>query len=244
MNLRHLLMLISLCLLAACGGGSSTPDLEGVWSGTYNPDPTNGPIPFHAMIRNGGPGIFFDDNDLVFVMAQTPGDSTLSEGAETYPAYGFIFSNNQSTLGTDFQGTASSGSLVGKLTVNGGQAQFNLHRGIALSGTPSVVAGLWSGTVIGSSNVAFHVAASGAVTGSDSFGCSFTGQITQIGTEDLFTVSLHSTGFSGICGHQLTGLAYQSDTDQLGIDGHAAGTYYYLAAYDSTVAIAAELKVQ
>lgn len=244
MRIRPWLTVLGLCLLAACGGGSSAPDIEGVWSGTWTVNGPQTPEKFHAMVRNGGPGLFFDETGFLFVMAKTPADSGFTQGAETYPPYGFIFTGGQDTLPTTFTGSASNGALDGNLTVAGARVQFNLARATRLTGTPSVTAGLWSGQYIGSVNLALHVTAAGVITGSDAAGCILSGQITQIGTEDLFTVTLHDAGGGPVCGHDFTGLAYEATTDMLGIDGHATGTYYYVAAYDSTEGLTAELKVQ
>ncbi|HEY3644591.1 MAG TPA: hypothetical protein VGM16_04565 [Gammaproteobacteria bacterium] len=244
--IRPLLTVLTLCLLVACGGGgSSGPDLQGIWTGTYAP--AGSPVPLYALIKDGGPALFYDAQaGFVILMPQTPGDSTLKEPGTLYPTYGFIFTGNHASLPVEFQGADSASAISGSIVLEGAPAAFSLHPVNPLGGTASVVAGVWSGQYVGSQNVSFQVAADGSViSGQDVFGCHFTGKIAPLdAAKDLFSVTLAETGSVAFCVHHLTGFAYQSGTDQLNIDGHAAGTYYYVVADDAAVAFAAEFKVQ
>ncbi len=223
---------LTLLALSACGGGSDSFDLEGTWKGSYSLESVFSQTPLYAAIRAGGPTILYDNTGLVYVLPATPTGADVNATATLYPPNGFIFTGGEETLSVSMKATASSGSISGDLTLQGGLASFDLARLTAFSGTPSIVAGIWSGAYIGSQDVALTVAADGAITGSDAFSCSFKGQITQVSAgENLFDVALTSTGPAPICGQSFKGLAYESGTDEANQFGHAAGTYYYVVAY-------------
>jgi hypothetical protein len=232
--------------LSACGGGSDDSlNIEGTWKGSYALESVFAETPLYALIRTGGPAILYDKTGLIYVIPTTPTGGDINTTTTLYPPYGFVFTSGQAVLPVSMKATASSGSISGNLTLQGGVASFDLSRLTAFSGSPSIVAGVWSGAYIGSQDVAFHVTASGAITGDDVFSCSFKGQITQVSSgENLFDVQLTSTGPAPLCGHSFKGLAYESSTDEVDQFGHAAGTYYYVVAYDAQEALAAELKVQ
>ncbi|HSN17224.1 MAG TPA: hypothetical protein VLV87_03360 [Gammaproteobacteria bacterium] len=244
MRLTSLFVLASILGLTACGGGGDTaPDLEGVWAGNYSFGAQGEHLT--GMIKNGGPAFFYQSDGVLFVMPHTPSGSQLDEPVVTYPTYGFIFNGGQTTLASWLKGDASSSQISGTLTVAGGLANLVVRPITPLKGTASLVPGIWSGLYIGSQNVALNVSSSGAIAGTDTYGCQYTGQIDQLKSgENLFSVALHNAGPGPICGHVFDGLAYESDTDQTGAYGNAAGTYYYVAAYDPTEAVVMELKVQ
>ena len=243
MGIRAAVSALVLLALVACGGGSSS-SAEGIWSGSYTIDSTAGPTPLHAIIQDGAQGIFYDYAGLSFVAANFSG-TDVNTGGTLYPPYGFIFTGSTPTLPVTIRVTVSNGAMIGTATLEGGQAPLTLTPIDPTSSTPSVMAGVWSGTYIGSSNVAFQVATDGTIDGNDAFGCHLSGSIKLLdASKDLFSVSITTSGGSVVCGHQFKGLAYESDKDELGIDGHATGTYYYLAAYDSAAAFLTELKVQ
>ena len=244
MRIRPLLTVLGLCLLAACGGGGgNSGSAQGIWSGTYTNDPSVGPIPLHGIIQDGGMAIFYDDTGLSSVITGFSGTDFSGPGT-LYPATGFIFTGNNLTLPLTTKVTVSNGNMTGALTLEGAAAPMNLKPVTQFDGTASVMAGVWSGQYFGSQGVSINVAADGSIDGSDAFGCHLTGSVKVIdAAKDLFSLVVTGSGAS-FCVHHYKGLAFESTTDQLGIDGKAAGTYYYLAAYDSTAAFLAEVKVQ
>jgi hypothetical protein len=247
-TMRIALGSVLLLALVSCGGSSSDSiDIEGAWSGSYTIGSVFSPVPLYAVIKTGGSAILYDSNGLMYVVQDTPASTDVDTSATVYPPYDFIFTGSgkdEDSLPVAVRGTASDDSISGNMNLDGGVASFNLHRLTSFSGTPSIVSGTWSGNYIGSQDVAFQVSDTGAITGTDVFSCSFTGQITQVGTEDLFTVELTSTGPTPVCGHHFTGYAYESGSDETGNAGHATGTYYYIATYDSNEGLLAEVKVQ
>jgi hypothetical protein len=244
MRIRLFLTVLGLSLLAACGGGSSNDgSAEGVWAGTYTNDPSVGPVPLHGIIQNGVMAIFFDNTGLSSVITGFSGTNFSGNGT-LYPATGFIFVGNKLTLPLTTHVAVTNGKMTGALTLEGAAAPMNLAPFTHVSGAPAVKEGVWSGQYFGSSSVSINVAADGSIQGNDAFGCHLSGTIKLIdASEDLFSLVLDGTGAS-FCVHHYKGLAFESTEDQLDLDGHAAGTYYYLAAYDSTAPFLAEVKLQ
>jgi hypothetical protein len=243
---------VLLLALISCGGSSDSIDIEGAWSGSYNINAIFQKTPLFALIKTGTGGsmIFYDSTGLSYVTQHTPTGTDIDVPSKLYPPYGFIFDGGHHTLSVAIRATASNTGIKGTMTLDLGLANFNLSRATSLSGAPTVEAGVWNGNYIGSGNVVFQISGesnggnNGAITGSDAFGCSLFGQITQVDQENLFFVSIDSTGPAPICGHSFTGYAYESDSDEMDLFGHATGKYYYIAAYDTSEAFLAELKVQ
>jgi len=242
--MRCIAFSMAVLLLAACGGGD-TLDLQGVWSGTYFANgASNPPVTLKAIIGGAGPTLFFDDSGFAYVMPQRAG-SNLAATLTVYPPYGFIFTGGKRTLSAIMAGSATSSSMTGQLQIEGATAQFSMKSATPFTGTPSVVAGSWQGVDLGSSGVALTVAADGTAIGFDSFGCQLGGHITPVsGGADLFTVVLHSNGGGALCGLDLDGLAYETDTDEFDRFGHGAGTYYVMAVYNANEAMVTEFRVQ
>lgn len=238
----------ALLALASCGGGSDTLHIQGVWSGDYDPNGPFNPVSLHAVIQDGGTNIWFDNQGYVYVLSPI-GGGNLETTANLYPPYGFIFTGNQPSLPSSIKGDVSNNNMSGKLFINGAFADFDLKPATPFGGNASVVGGLWSGNYIGGlspSNLALHVNSNGSFSGSDAYGCTMQGTLTQLRQGgNLFAVMLTSrSSFSAICAGSMTGLAYESSADALNLFGHAAGTYYYVSAYSANGAFVAELKVQ
>lgn len=249
MNAKYRLLpaAVALAGLVACGGGSDTLDIGGVWKGTWEPNSPFTEEPFQAMVQDSGPAFFYDHDGFLFVVPPIVG-SKLDSTSTLYPPYGFVFTGGDVSLPAAIKGDASNGQMTGKVFVNGAFANFQLKPTAPFTGQADIVAGTWSGNYIGGaipSNVAWTVSAAGDVVGHDAYGCAITGQLDLLDAgKDLFSVSVHSTGTSQICAGNMTGLAYESSHDDLDLFGHAAGTYYYVAAHSDKGAFVAELKVQ
>jgi hypothetical protein len=242
--LRRIAFSTVVLLLAACGGGD-TLDLQGVWSGTYFADgASNPPVTLKAIIGSAGPTLLFDGSGYVYAMSQRAG-SNLAATLTVYPPYGFIFTGGKRTLSATMAGSATTNSMTGQLQIDGATAQFSMKSATPYTGTPSVVAGSWQGVDLGSNGVALTVAADGTAIGFDSFGCQLGGHITPVsGGANLFTVTLHSKSGGVLCGLDLDGLAYESDTDEFDRFGHGAGTYYVMVVYNVNEAMVTEFRVQ
>lgn len=242
--LRRIACSMAVLLLAACGGGD-TLDLQGEWTGTYFADgATNPPVTLKAIIGAAGPTILFDGSGFSYVMSPRAG-SNLAATLTVYPPYGFIFTGGKRTLSAIMAGSATDSSMTGQLQIQGATAQFSMKRAAPFTGAPSVVAGSWQGAALGSRGVALTVADDGTAIGTDSFGCQLGGHITPVSAgENLFTVTLHSNGGGTLCGLDLTGLAYESGTDEFDSFGGGAGTYYVMAVYNVNEAMVAEFRVQ
>lgn len=251
-DLRGLLATLLCLALSACGGGDSQVNVEGVWAGTLRTG--QGSVAMHAVIQQDGAALFFDQQGLLFVLPPFTGQDSLSQTAGTFPPYGYAFDGTLGTvpsvpaqLGGNVSSQAISGtfSFLDEITNAWVDHGFQVSRYRPFSGTPSVVPGTWSGQFLGSSAVGFQVDAAGKISGFDGFGCALGGSVALVSSaEDLFKVEITTTGASSFCGHDLTGLAYESDADDLGIWGRAKGVYYYLAASDAYLGMVAELKVQ
>ena len=141
----------------------------------------------------------------------------------------------------------SSKIITGTFTGTGNSetGTFTLAPLAAFSGNPSVVAGDWQGFYVGSGTaaVALTVQAGGTFVGNDSNGCHLSGSISTTATDDVFPVTVDSTG-GVMCAGKLTGLAFESKHDLSGFFGRTTGTYYYVGVSNATGAFVAELKVQ
>jgi hypothetical protein len=261
--LRRLMLISGLCLLSACGGGSTggiassstgstgsggsttTVDATGVWSGSYSIAGSSGSTDIVALIGTGSSAFFYDQAGVVYVLPTFTGGTTLSGNLLAVAPAGVTLSDGQSTELFTVTATVSATSITGSFTGNGETGTFTLTPLAAFGGNPSIVAGNWQGFYIGSGSTAavdVEVQSGGTIAGSDSDGCHLTGNISAP-TDDVFPVVVTSSG-NGCPGTLLVGLAFESNRDLGDLFGGTVGTYYYVTVDQGDLAFVAELKVQ
>lgn len=255
----RLVLLVLVGLLVACGGGSgniglagngsggsSSADVEGLWTGTFSISGSPSSSVIYAAIVDNGFAFFYDQNGIIYVLPTFSGSNTLSGNITALAPAGIVFSNGKSQESFAVTGTVSGSSIKGSFSGNGETGTFTLTPYAPFPSTPSIVAGAWDGFYVGTGSSTFvrlNVQSSGAFVGNDANGCNLTGTLTQVqsgtGTpEDLFTATVDSAGCLG----NLNGLAFESRTDASGLFGHTTGTYYYIIATSATSGFVAELK--
>jgi hypothetical protein len=259
--LIHTLTLCTgLCLLAACGGGSSgtealapagnggsaNVDATGTWAGSFTigagPDSTD----IIAVIKQGGGSFFYDQSGVIYVLPNFNGSSSISGTLTAFAPVGVTLTNGKSTETFNVTGTVASGSITGTFsaTDTNETGTFTLTPLAAFGANPSLVAGMWDGYYVGSgspTSVHLTVQQGGVFTGNDGAGCTLNGNISTTATDDVFTVTVDSTG-GAACVGKLTGLAFESNKDLNNLFGGTTGTYYYVGVSNATGAFVAELK--
>ena len=260
----RLMLLALLGLLDACGGstdysaapsgggGSNSAIVQGTWTGSFTVTGSPSSSIIYAAIAQNGFAFFYDQNGVIYVLPQFTGSTSLTGTLTAFAPAGFSFSNGTNRETFAVTATVSSSNISGSFTGNGETGDFSLTPFTSFNANPSIVAGNWQGFYLGSGSAALAVTvqSGGAFVGTDSNGCNLNGNITQVvsgGTVSqvpptLFDVSLDSTG-SGCLG-QLSGLAFESNTDASGLFGGTTGTYYYVGISNAAGAFIAELKVQ
>ncbi len=243
-------------LLVGCGGGGGgssssstgnnpvTYDIQDTWSGVYSITGGSANVPVTAVIAQSGYGFFYDSSGVVYVLPTLDGGPILSGTLTAYAPAGTTFPNGQATEQFKVTGSVSNLSISGSFSGNGETGSFSLATFKSFSGTPSVMPGQWQGYYVGtgSSAVDITMSANGSFTGSDAYGCTITGTLTEIQSTNLFHISADSSGAG--CAGQLSGLAFESASDYFNLFGGAAGTYYYAGASNANNAFVAEFLAQ
>ncbi len=242
--------------LTACGGGGSysnsnsngpiTADVQGTWSGTYSINGESSNVPVIGAIAQDGYGFFYDGNGFMYVLPSLSGSTTLSGTLTGYAPPGATFPNGQKQLQFSVSGTVSSTAITGMFTGDGETGSFSLAPFTPFSGSPSIVAGQWQGYYAGSAGSSYAVDvtmnANGSFSGNDAFGCTITGNISQVMGANLFTITATSAGVG--CAGNLTGLGFESSTDSFHLFNGAAGTYFYAGLSNASSAFVSEFKLQ
>jgi hypothetical protein len=258
--LRSFIAALGLCLLAACGGGSSgyssaapstgggTVDATGVWSGSFTVGAGAGSTAIVAVIKQGGTAFFYDQSGVMYVLPQFTGATTVTGTLTAFAPPGVMLNNGQNTETFTVTASVSSAAITGTFTSSNETGTFTLAPLSAFGGNPSIVAGNWQGFYVGSASgstaaVALTVQVSGSFVGNDANGCHLSGTISPTADHDVFNAAVTSTGGAS-CAGKLTGLAFESRQDLSGFFGGATGTYYYVGVSNAAGAFVAELKVQ
>jgi hypothetical protein len=257
-----LILCVGLGLLAGCGGGSdsnvalaptgtggsSTVAVTGIWAGSFTLGATPGSTAIVAVIKQGGASFFYDQSGVMYVLPNFNGGTSLNGTMTAFAPQGVTLTNGKTTETFDVTGTVSSSAITGTFTdtSNNLTGTFTLTPLAAFGGNPSLVAGTWDGFYVGSGSSTFvdlTVQAGGVFVGHDANGCTLNGNISTTAPDDVFTVTVDSTG-GPLCAGNLTGLAFESNRDLSGFFGGTTGTYYYVGVSNATAAFVAELKVQ
>ncbi|HEY1774228.1 MAG TPA: hypothetical protein VGH91_13655 [Gammaproteobacteria bacterium] len=259
--LRLLTISLSFGLLAACGGGSSsdisvapsgggssTVDATGVWSGSFTIGAGPNSTDVVAVIKQGGASFFYDQTGVMYVLPGFNGNSTVTGTLTAFAPTGITLTNGKSTETFTVSAMVSSSSITGTFTATDTSetGTFTLTPLTAFNGNPTVVAGNWQGYYVGSGSVAsvmLTVQSGGVFSGNDGNGCTLSGNISTTATDDVFPVTVDSSGGTS-CAGDLAGLAFESNQDLGGFFGGTTGTYYYVGVSNATGAFVAELKVQ
>ncbi|HEX4300000.1 MAG TPA: hypothetical protein VH327_03945 [Gammaproteobacteria bacterium] len=256
--LRSFIAALALCLLAACGGGSTndalapagnggsaTVDATGIWAGSFTVGAGPGSTDVIAVIEKDGVAFFYDQTGVLYVLPTFNGGTTVTGTLTAFAPVGITLSNGQSTETFTFTAMVSAKAITGTFDGNNETGTFTFAPLTAFSANPTIVAGNWQGFYVGSGTaaVALTVQSGGSFVGDDANGCHLSGQTSTIANDDVFDVSLDSTG-GPTCAGKLTGLAFESRQDLSGFFNGTTGTYYYVGVSNSTGAFVAELKVQ
>ena len=237
--------LLSGCNLGQINAGSDAP-VEGNWSGTYSPPGVTRSAPALALIRKGGIAFFYDANGIVYRLPVFDGSETVQGEVTVYAPIGYRFTNGYADEVLSIQGTAVSTGISGMLQNATGTGNLNLLSFDIPGSAAPIRQGQWSGYYITPtpSFVSLTVDADGTLTGDDVFGCHLTGSINQNQPdENLFDVTMQSSGPAPVCGGRYTGLAHETDYDSFGYFEQMPGTYYYMGMLGQDAAFVAEFKV-
>ena len=231
-------------MLTACGGndsGSTPVEIHGIWRGTVDNRPLIG------MIDQDGPSIFFDAAGQTYAFSHIREQQALSESGFYNAPWGELLDESPSTF-AQLTGTASTTDLSGTFdwTLYGANGQpqtqatqhFRVQPYDPLGGFAVITAATWSGYYVDNyrfaptpTSLSIDVKdGGGTFTGIDMDSCTLSGEILPVLGEEFFEVEFKSTGVSGSgCSDDMTGLGYESDTDEFGKFGHASGRYFYMA---------------
>ncbi|MGA9853540.1 MAG: hypothetical protein WBR15_11495 [Gammaproteobacteria bacterium] len=245
--------------LTACGGSSSsTTDISGPWTGTYQLSSSSGTTKVTTgAIGSEGLGYFAANDGYTFVLSSLSGTSPFTATLTGIAPPGQTFANGYSSVGFSVSGTytqVSSGiSMQATFTENDSQGSlsgsFNLTSRSPYTGTSTLanLQGQWSGVYIGSAStsVSLNFGSTGTFAGNDGYGCELSGSLAQEASNstiyNLYYVTLDSSGSA--CAGAVDGLAYESSSDVSGQFGGTPGTYLYLAVFGPYSAYIMELKM-
>jgi len=238
-------------LVSACGGEGDTTStevsVEGNWSGTVAPAGATYSRAAFALIERNATALFYDEYGIVYRMPRLDGAYTFGGTVRAYAPIGYRFSSDAPDATYDIEGSAADSQITGALHNDSGTGQLTLGPFDTFKKTASVTDGQWMGYYITPTPyfVGLVVDAQGAVSGDDVLGCHLSGHIRQhSGGENLFDVTIASTGPRPVCGTEFKGMAHETDYDTFGYFKQEPGTYYYMVVIGGSSAFAAEFKVQ
>jgi len=264
---RAILSLLSLacvalmCVLAANCGSSGSSRSGGPYNvvGTWESDLSGsiGTAVFAGAIDSQGTTLLFAINNPNAVgdtwqLPTITGASSFSGETTLYAAPGTqLPDGGGSSQSVSIQGTVNSDTLI---TVTNSNGKFSLSaENLLIGSSVSALSGAMTGVIndgtqdgpsfplvftptSSGSNQSMSFVTSGTAT------CSVSGSFTQVGTANVFDVSMT---FSGVCpvssGTQLSGLGFESSTDYFNDNAGQAGTYLYADALASTGPFAMEI---
>lgn len=246
--------LLAWCALTiACGSSSSKSTtctggpykVVGDWQVTVSQ--TNGvSVSGYGAIDSAGLALFFDNavatgTGDTLEMPNLTGTCSFSGNIEDFAEPGGP-SSGQTVTDTAQGNVTSASALSGTFSGNGSSGSFSASSFSPLTGTASVVVGSKTGTVQGALNgqavllpLTFSASGTGDsmsfTTGSNIPNCSTTGSFTQVGTANVFDVSITFASTSGTSGCALsgtfTGIGFESSSDYFGVHGNSIDTYLY-----------------
>lgn len=190
-TLKLLCVATAATLLTACGGGggSSAPaptptaKAEGVYSGTTSTGLEFSLLvlesdQFYSLLGTTSGGIFFVSS-LVEGRGNSNNGSFTASGVNQYFGDGQVLSGSVSSTynpRVSIAGTLSQPSF-GNANFNG-TAPLDTTYVYDTPANLSSISGAWSGAILSGEGVNFSVGAGGAISGTSSLGCSFSGSLT------------------------------------------------------------------
>jgi hypothetical protein len=180
------LIAVLFIVLSGCGGGGDSPasepppvqNADGIWQGSTADD--SGTCKLYMMTSNGEMAAFSSDCQRVYRGSYTVIESNLSGQVEVYKFSGA----KEGTI--TLSGTCSEKSeMSGSYSSNGSEGTFNLAYN-KLSDRPSsleLVEGTWAYNDSNGFSADVAIDNQGELSGSNSYGCIFTGIISLVDTD-------------------------------------------------------------
>jgi hypothetical protein len=255
---RRIVSVISLVCVALifiatpnCGSSSQSSaskpyDVVGNWQFTASTN--SGSVLYLGGIDSQGTSLFFAPNVLgvgvvnpsafvgeTWALPTITGANSFSGASTLYAAPGTQLPSGGTSETLPSQGTVNSDSSI---TLTNSSGTFSLTSSTPLTGAVKALSGVltgWLNDGMGGGpfwQLAFTQASGGgqsmSFTTSGAATCSVAGTFTQVGTGNVFDVSMT---FSDFCefpgGTSFSGLGFESDTDYFSYNAGQAGTYLY-----------------
>lgn len=244
--------LVAGCVIAiACGGSKINSSCNG---GPYNVvgdwqitvSQSNGTsVSGFGAIDSTGQALFFD-NSLTngtgdtLEMPTITGTCSFAGNITDFEQPGGPFSG-QSVVDTANGNVTSATAITGTFSGNGSSGTFSASTFSPLTGTVGTVIGPKTGEVQGTINnqavllpLTFSATGTGdsmSFSGSVSQNCTLTGTFNQVGSGNVFDVSMTFTSSSGTSGCPINGpfngIGFESNSDYFGLHGNGTDTYLY-----------------
>lgn len=242
-------------ITVGCGGGSSNTKTTSCTGGPFNVvgdwqitvSQSNGAsVSGFGAIDSTGQALFFD-NSLTngtgdtLEMPTITGTCSFAGNITDFEQPGGPFSG-QSVVDTANGNVTSATAITGTFSGNGSSGTFSASTFSPLTGTVSTVIGPKTGEVQGTINnqavllpLTFSATGTGdsmSFSGSVSQNCTLTGTFNQVGSGNVFDVSMTFTSSSGtsgcpISGTPFSGIGFESSSDYFGLHGNSTDTYLY-----------------
>lgn len=232
-------MVLFASLIISCGGSSShsgpTPctgtfNVVGDWQGSVTEGGNT--VNLTGTIDSTGNAVFFDSIADIVTVSPITGACSFSS---TLTASTSVENPNGATT---VSGTAS-GNVTSDTSLNGSESVIGATNGTftfssySPLGTGSVTAmsGIVGADVEGQVADLLILTLGGTAssityTGTDAANCTFNGTFSEQGTNNLYDVTFNVAG-TGCTASNFTGVGFESDSDLLGVNGNASGTYLY-----------------
>jgi hypothetical protein len=254
-----LLCLALICIATPnCGSSSQSSasrpyDAVGNWQ--FAVSSNSGPVLYLGGIDSQGTSLFFTPdvlgigivNPSAFVgetweLPSITGASTFSGASTLYAAPG-----TQLPAGGTSQTLPSQGTIISESSISftNSSGNFTLTPATPFTGTVKALSGMMTGVLNvragpgGPWLLAFAQASGGShsmsFTTSGIATCSIAGTFTQVGTGNVFDVSITFSDSCGFpAGTSFGGLGFESDTDYFSYNAGQAGTYLYADVLESS----------
>ena len=199
--------------------GTGIESASGIWRGSFTSNGLHKTSTILGVITENGEGRFLSDEGAQFTGNVSVNGSSFTSTATAFAPYVFVDGSNYGTV--QFNGTVKTKySLTGTYSGVGDYGTFNLtydsiyERGSSLSW----VSGNWANSDSSGYSHYVTVSANGTLTGYNSYGCTFSGNVTIINPSydayRLYNVSISSCqGQSSVFNGTYNGLGVLSTTN-------------------------------
>ena len=222
------------CGSSGSGGGNKVPfNVVGNWQANFTAN-VGATATGYGAIDSSGLGAFLDTSGNIVQLPTITGVNSFSGNLTAYAVNPTVFPDGSVVVTDAAQGNVNSAtSITGTFTGTGSPSgSFSAVPDSPLGGSAVVVSGVMNGKIMGFvDTLQLTLSGNGSFTGGD-FGpggavCNVTGTLTQQGTNDVFDVTYNTP--SGDCRLDTqTGIAFESKTDYLSVNGGKNATYLYL----------------